>query len=237
VISDQGFVRKSNQDAWSELIDERCVMVADGMGGHVAGEVASWELVHSLSTYLPQMFHSLSFSEIYPEDVLHRLYSYLLCVNERIYRMSRAESRFKGMGTTLSCLFFLDKWVFYAHVGDSRIYRLNSSGLQRISEDQVTTVERPPGSKKFVKVLSQAIGVRKKLTPVLGYTLYNPGEKFLLCTDGLTNAVSEKELACFLKKQTKLTDKGKALLNLAKDRGGVDNITVALVEVENERCS
>ncbi len=229
-ISEKGPVRSSNQDAWGEIPEGPCYFIADGMGGHRAGEVAAWELAACLNQYVPSMLRSLSYSDVVPDDVFLRVQALLQTVNERIYRMAKAEPCYQGMGTTVCLLFPLGEWTFFAHVGDSRIYHSQDGKLSCLTKDQVSIVERPKGSGRRVRVLSQAIGVRSSVQPLVGCLPSKPGGLFLLCTDGLTDHLSRADLQSTLCSRNSLAEKGQELASKALARGGRDNITMALVQ-------
>lgn len=235
MISDRGLVRKSNQDAWGQLPQEQLFMIADGMGGHQAGDVASWELVHTLTKYLPPMMQSLQYQTLCPYEVLERTSSVITSVNERIYRMGSADPDLQGMGTTLCLLFPLSKWIFFGHVGDSRIYSYHpKEGMSLLTEDQVALVEKPPKSGRKVRVLRQAVGISQKVNPRFDFCSVSQGDLYMMCTDGLTDCVKEKDIEDVLSLNLTLSERATYLVELAKKNGGRDNITVALVSVK--RC-
>ena len=235
IISDKGLIRKTNQDAWGQLPNEQLYMIADGMGGHRAGDVAAWELVHTLAKYLPPMMLSLKYQTICPYDVLEKILGVISVANERLYRMGAADPDLLGMGTTLCMMIPLSKWIFFGHVGDSRIYSYSSQeGMSQLTEDQVVLIEKPPRSGRKVRVLRQAVGISHQIKPKLDFCSVSPGDLYMMCTDGLTDFVKDEVIEEILSLNLSLSDRATHLVELAKNNGGRDNITVALVSVK--RC-
>lgn len=235
IISDKGLVRKMNQDAWGKLPLEQLLMLADGMGGHQAGEVASWELIHTLTKYLPAMLQSLQYQKLCPYDVLERISGVISVANERLYRMGAADLDLQGMGTTLCLMFPLSKWLFFSHVGDSRIYSYtNLDGLTKLTEDQVSIIEKPVDSGRKIRVLRQAVGISNSIKPQMDFCSVSQNDLYMMCSDGLTDCVSDESISDILSSHTSISDRAAALVDLAKENGGKDNITVALVFVK--RC-
>lgn len=247
-LTDVGRARKHNEDGW--LIDEQLGLyaVADGMGGHAAGEVAS---AYGLRCVQEQVVSKKSLLEAYsarptPELEAQLVREVELSINvasSAIYHMAQRDKKRHGMGTTLSMLLLAGKKAFMAHVGDSRIYLLRAGQIHQLSEDHsylweqikkgAITVEEAKNS-PFSNVITRAVGITETVqvdTLVLDVL---PGDIFLACSDGMHGYVeSELELGQILS-----ADDGeevpKRLVSLANARGGKDNITVVVIKVPGD---
>lgn len=225
-VSDQGKVRKENQDAWLALPKFGLFVVADGMGGCQGGAVASREIVRG--------FEELAQQELPLEEIIAQ-------INQHIYKMSCRDPHLAGMGSTLCCLQIQgEEEAVCAHVGDSRIYRLRKRELERLTEDHSLfseLVSRGEVDEDAVKdfpqrhVLTRAVGIERRVRPTLASLSLEKEDLFLLCTDGLTNFVSDEQIEQVLSQAGSLEESGNRLVTLANERGGKDNITVILVRI------
>lgn len=233
--SDIGLVRKTNEDAHRTLIKERFFVLADGMGGHKAGDVASKKAVEYYCNAVQnlQLFQKSDYTH-------HQLRSLLCSIMENtnlwIHHLGNLHPAYQGMGTTLSSLLFLKDSCIMAHIGDSRIYRLRDQKITQLSTDHAYVAPRQEGagvlSSKGRRVLSQALGTHLSITPEVLVHKTQPGDLYVLCSDGLSDILEDTFIERLLNKPTPLSDKGKELIDSAKARGGHDNITLVLVEVE-----
>jgi serine/threonine protein phosphatase PrpC len=226
--TDTGRQRRANED--SLLARSPLFVVADGMGGAQAGEVASKIAVEYFQRGLPDA----SEPEVALAAVAH-------AANSRIHELSHSHAEQAGMGTTLTAVYVGEEQVTIAHVGDSRAYRLRDGELLRLTDDHSLVdelirqgrltpkeaVEHPQRS-----VITRALGpegaveVDTRSYPAL------PGDIYLLCSDGLTTMVPEAELAGVLLAHPRLRAAGEALIAAANEAGGRDNITVVLLRLE-----
>lgn len=226
--TDTGRQRRANED--SHLARAPLFVVADGMGGAQAGEVASRIAVESFEGGL----HGSS----EPEAALAQL---TRDANARIHELSHSNAEQAGMGTTLTAVYVGEREVAIAHVGDSRAYRLRDGELERLTDDhslvdellrqgrltpeealehpQRSVITRALGPEGFVEVDTRSYAARD-------------GDIYLLCSDGLTTMVGEPRLAELLRTHDALRDAGEALIAAANEAGGRDNITVLLLRVE-----
>ena len=133
--TDIGLVRQNNEDVWAQLPSIGLYLLADGMGGHQAGEVAATETVNALARIFKKRKANGELAAQTPDETLSLLKRAIIYVNGRVYKMGRAQEDLKGMGTTLCCLLFLDEHLIFAHVGDSRIYRLRENHLEQLTKD------------------------------------------------------------------------------------------------------
>jgi serine/threonine protein phosphatase PrpC len=237
-ISDVGLVRQNNEDFWLQSGDDFFIL-ADGMGGHQAGEIASREAVEGLSRIFQEMLQSSNRSF---DDIQDVLYQAIKKTNTITYQMGRSHPELKGMGTTLCCVFIHQNGIIYGHVGDSRIYRLRKRQIERLTEDHSLLRElinlgqldeNRASNFLYKNIITRAIGTESFVEPTIHTGDIKPGDMILMCTDGLTDLLSDKEI----EKIMLLSDEeeiGKNLIKAAKQRGGYDNITVVMIKIQEK---
>src|SRR5262249_20200798 len=227
-VTDTGLQRPANED--SLLARSPLFVVADGMGGAQAGEVASRIAVESFSDGLGDGWS--------PEE---GLVAHALAANTRIYELSQSNAEQAGMGTTLTAVYVGEQDVAIAHVGDSRAYCMRDGELSRLTDDHSLVdelmrqgrltaeeaVEHPQRS-----VITRALGPESTVEVDTRSYRAQPGDVYLLCSDGLTTMVPEEEVAAVLLLHPRLRDAGEALIAAANEAGGRDNITVVLLRLE-----
>jgi len=226
--TDTGRQRRENED--SMLARAPLFVVADGMGGAQAGEVASRIAVEAFE---PGVGNSRE-----PESALAALAQ---GANARIHELSHSHAEQAGMGTTLTAVYVGEHDISIAHVGDSRAYRLRDGTLQRLTEDHSLVdelmrqgrltpeeaVEHPQRS-----VITRALGPEGAVEVDTSSYAARDGDVYLLCSDGLTTMLDEARVAEVLSEHTTLREAGEALIAAANEAGGRDNITVVLLRVE-----
>jgi serine/threonine protein phosphatase PrpC len=226
--TDTGRQRRANED--SLLAHAPLFVVADGMGGAQAGEVASRIAVESFRDGLDDSAE--------PEEALAAL---ARVANARIHELSHSHAEQAGMGTTLTAIYVGERDVSIAHVGDSRAYRLRDGELVRLTEDHSLVdellrqgrltpeeaVEHPQRS-----VITRALGPEGVVEVDTRSYVARDGDVYLLCSDGLTTMLPEERLTDVLLANRSLRDAGEALIAAANEAGGRDNITVVLVRLE-----
>lgn len=230
-LSDIGRVRSNNEDVWKALPEKHFYSLADGMGGHNAGEVASsfalqcmCDLINTLKTQ-PTI-----------EEACLLLREAMTKANTKVYNSAKERSEYAGMGTTLSCFVIVDTHLIYAHVGDSRLYRYRDK-LDQLTEDHslrhtlVSKKEQAPPALLMRNVITRAIGNQPSILPDLGVIPVYPKDIFMLCSDGLSDYVEESKIASILASSLSLEEMGKTLVKAALEKGGNDNITLLLVKV------
>jgi protein phosphatase len=228
--TDTGRQRRANEDAL--LARAPLFVVADGMGGAQAGEVASRTAVESFRRGLPDD-HG---------DYERALSERITEANARIYELSRNNAAQAGMGTTLTALYVGEDRVSLAHVGDSRAYRLRDGQLVRLTEDhslvdelirqgRLTPAEAQDHPQR--SVITRALGPEPTVQPDTYTHEARNGDVYLICSDGLTTMVSEDEVAQIISRSAGLREAGEALLRAANEAGGRDNITVILFRLED----
>lgn len=226
--TDIGLVRKSNQDVWYGDGERLFFLVADGMGGHRAGEIAAETAKESVVSYLQA--HSGKTPRELEEAIFY--------ANQKVYEQSLTKPEYEGMGTTI-CLLTIGQEVVIGHVGDSRIYRFRKK-LERLTEDHSLMQElinmegKEIENKNFFSiknVLTRALGTYSSVEPTVHHFDYESKDLFLLCSDGLTNYVTDEQISKILSKKESLDISGENLIRLAKQQGGGDNVTVVLVQI------
>ena len=231
-----GLVRQGNED--SGFVSSQVIAVADGMGGHAAGEVASRIAIEVLQTLVPALV-STDIDEDSVEDLLmHSLHS----IDSEISVVTDEEIEKRGMGTTLTALLIRDKYISLLHVGDSRCYRLRGNTLEQLSNDHTViqelldqgaisiaeAAEHPQRS-----MLTQALRGDGDVTPVLQMYEVKKGDRYLLCSDGLSGVLTEKEIKIGLKKSDK-DEAVKFLVDATYVNGAPDNVTVLIADISDE---
>ena len=226
--TDTGRQRRANED--SLFARAPLFVVADGMGGAQAGEVASRIAVEAFQPGIADTRH--------PE---HELAELARTANERIHSLSHSNAEQAGMGTTLTALYVGEQEVAIAHVGDSRAYCLRDGKLLRLTDDHTLVdelmrqgrltpeeaVEHPQRS-----VITRALGPEGAVDVDTRSFQARGGDVYLLCSDGLTTMISEEDIAAALNTHSRLRDAGEALIRAANDAGGRDNVTVVLLRLK-----
>jgi len=232
VITHVGLVRKNNEDAaWSD-INKQIFVVADGMGGYVAGEVASVLAIETLKQALASDSHDS------PSDTLrHAFYQ----ANNRIYQEALERPEYSGMGTTLTALWIVGNKAYVSHVGDSRVYLIREGKISSLTMDHSLVgklvregglTEEQARNHPQRNLLTRALGCSALVEVDIADYDVLPGDTFLLCTDGLSNLVSGEEMAAVVTGEKDTKKAVQELVNRALARGGFDNITVILVSNE-----
>lgn len=232
-LSDVGLVRSANQDAYYIDLEGRFFIVADGMGGHAGGEEASRIAIEVIQAYLVERWNSVT-----PTSTL--LECAFLQANKAIMQDQQNHPQRSDMGTTAVAVIFREQQTYCAHVGDSRLYYLHSAKLQQITQDH-TWVARAlklgeltlesVRTHPYRHVLLQCLG-REELEQIDVQELdVQQGDRLLLCSDGLTEELSDQLIASYLQ-SSDIDNAVSALLEAAKTNGGHDNITIVLVAVD-----
>jgi len=241
-LTDVGMRRASNQDSCvvrlassDEVFDERghLFVVADGMGAHAAGELASQMAVEAIPLY---------YYKTPGKEAPEVLQGAITDANAKIFTKGEAIPDFKKMGTTCSSLVLTSRGALIGHVGDSRIYRFRKNKLEQLSFDHSLVWELEAESKRTGKVASlenvpknvitRSLGPHEEVKVDLeGYFPIQSEDIFLLCSDGLTGEVSDNKIATILSCMPDIQVAAQTLINLANLNGGSDNVTLILVEV------
>jgi PPM family protein phosphatase len=236
--SDVGLQRKNNEDACAILEDAGLLVVADGMGGHLGGEIASNIAIDAMTGEFKSRPKNGN-DERKDADLLTRC---IRAANKEIYRRGNMDPALKNMGTTVVAAVFHRDYIVTANVGDSRIYRLRAEELSQVSEDHSWVgelrkknliSEEDARSHPLKNIITRALGMEPTVEVDVKWDKAKPGDIYLLCTDGLTDLVPDGEIRqAFLAHGTDLDAIAAALISAANGAGGTDNITVGLARVE-----
>ena len=237
-LTDVGRIRKINEDSLKTVSADGYVyaVVADGMGGHLAGELASSMAVESISRYIEEHMNS-ELDRFQVKEVIHRAF---INANEEIYNYSCSNDSAMGMGTTTTLCMVREGYVIYAHVGDSRAYMIDDD-IHQITKDHSFVQElvklgeiTPEEAKHHPRrnYITRAMGVESTVRIDTGVKPY-AGETILLCSDGLIGEIEDSELLEAVNKY-KPSECVKQLVDLANKRGGADNITVIVMKGETD---
>jgi serine/threonine protein phosphatase PrpC len=212
------------------------VAVADGMGGHQSGEVASGLCMVALSKTLLSLLEDEATAGLSPRALLARA---VAAANETVYNLSEQRPEFHGMGTTLTAALIRQGHADFAQVGDSRAYLLRQQCLQQLTQDQTVGNLLAPGqdvpmSEQIKDMLTQAVGAQPKVHVALSGVELGAGDVILLCSDGLYKVVSRAEITEIMLLPVSLKAKAEGLVARANDNGGPDNISAVLVEVSEK---
>jgi len=224
-ISDIGLIRPNNEDVWTALPESGFFALADGMGGHQAGEIAAKEAIEQLL----RAFHP-------GKDPVLAMHRAIAHANQSVFDKGRSADHLHGMGTTLCCLYWGPSQIVYAHIGDSRIYRYRSAKLEQLTQDHSLfsrwqRLGKPSHiSYPYKNVITRAIGTARKVVPEISITPFEPGDLFLLCSDGLSDALSPQDIEQVIERSDSLEIMATRLIEKAKIKGSHDNITVLLVQ-------
>ncbi|HIU56407.1 MAG TPA: Stp1/IreP family PP2C-type Ser/Thr phosphatase [Candidatus Ornithomonoglobus merdipullorum] len=235
-LTDVGRVRKINEDSFRIFESEEYSygIVADGMGGHQAGEVASAMAVDEISAYIDEHLSG----ELDRFQAMEVIRQGFLSANRKIYEFSCENERVMGMGTTATLCMLRGGYIIFAHVGDSRAYMIGDT-ISQITRDHSYVQElvklgqiTPEQAKHHPRrnIITRAMGVEKTVKVDTGVKPYN-GERLLLCSDGLVDEIEDSEL--FDAARDGDPDECvRRLVNTANERGGNDNITAVIMEGE-----
>lgn len=237
--TDTGKIRQYNEDdagifkGKDEFI---LAVVADGMGGHLAGDVASKMAVKAMG----EKWNEAETIPTAPSECEKWLIEQILSVNSKIYDHAQAHEECQGMGTTIVCALFTGKTVSVAHIGDSRCYLLQDDDFVQVTEDhslvnelvRTGEISREDAEHHPRKnVLTKALGTDQLVSIDTRSFDIEPGDKLLLCSDGLTNKVEGTELKDILQSDSAPQEKVNLLVDKANQNGGEDNITAVLLEL------
>ncbi len=233
-LSDVGLTRPNNEDVFRIMNEKKFYILADGMGGHKAGEIASSTAVETVCTSIQALPEQATL-----EKTCHHLRKSIAAANSAVYSLAKKNKAYTGMGTTLSCFTLREDTLIYGHVGDSRLYRKRHR-LEQLTEDHslrhVTLTHSDqanssPPSLLCRHVITRAIGTHSYVIPDVGVISIQPNDLYMLCSDGLSDAVPLEIISEILDPALPLEEITLKLLNCALEKGGNDNITILLVKI------
>ena len=243
-MTDQGNVRSNNEDKILLNRDFNYFLVADGMGGHEHGEVASEIAVRSISRYLQESILNAEETSLKKDDVLKEILQQAISkTNLEIVTYSRTISDKTRMGTTLSLILFKNCKAYIAHVGDSRIYKLRHTKLDKLTKDHTEVqylidtgaiLEENAENHMLSNVLTQVLGVSEMVSPDLVVIPYETGDRFLLCSDGLFRVLDAEKVKEIMLDKSLPKDKCRKLIEDAIKNGAPDNVSVIVIETKKQ---
>jgi len=234
--TDIGLVRLNNEDVWAQMPREHLYILADGMGGHNAGEVAASETVLLICKEIKaaaQTRHELKeWREILAQAIQK--------ANLHVLTLGLHDRNLSGMGTTVCIVLIVGNTMLYAHVGDSRIYRIRKGRLMQLTHDHSLKEELIASGEldeslarnfPYKNVLTRAVGTQRHVTPDFGIDNLEVGDIYFLCSDGLTDALPDAQIHDIIDSSDTLESATAMLIVEAKKNGGNDNITVLLLKI------
>lgn len=240
-----GMKRDHNEDNLLLMPEQNLFVVADGMGGHSSGEVASKIAVDTLRTFFEDTSKDddvtwpfkLDKAVSYDEN---RLVAGVKLANRNIYEAAQADQRYKGMGTTCVGMVWVDEKAIVGHAGDSRCYRIRSGSITQVTEDhsllndyrkiQALSPEEEAAF-QYKNIIVRALGMKEAVNVDINHSAPEIGDIMLLCSDGLSGEVSDPQILALVEKnRDNLEEAVQTLIKQACENGGKDNVTVVLVK-------
>jgi serine/threonine protein phosphatase PrpC len=242
-VTDVGRKRDHNEDSFLCNDERRLYAVADGMGGHLGGERASRMAVEIVEReMLRALDQGLGAPEGTPPPMATALRQATVVAARAIYEAAHVDAQHAGMGTTLTAAAFHDQHLTICHVGDSRAYVYRDGRARQLTEDHSWIQEQVRAGllspddamvSRFRNIITRSVGFEPSVEPDLITVPVEAGDCYLLCSDGLSNYLSAEEIGAVLTAGF-YADVGPALVAMANDRGGDDNITCVVIYVANE---
>lgn len=243
-ITDVGMKRTNNEDNYLINDELNLFVVCDGMGGHVGGEYASAIAVTTVEEVLTSIEQDPDMAMGEEDDPIERTrervrYAIRLA-GKRIYEKAMAEPEYKGMGTTALVLVIDRGNFFIAHVGDSRGYLLREGRIEQLTEDHSLVYEKVKAgvltmeearNHKYKNIITRSLGYMEEVEIDIQLRAVRRGDRFLLCSDGLSNLVTTAEIGEALRRNSP-QEAARGLIAMACERGGDDNVTVVCVRVD-----
>jgi protein phosphatase len=241
-----GMKRTHNEDSYSIFKEEKLFIVCDGMGGHASGEIASQMAAETLRNFFKDTREDMELTWPYKMDRSkryqeNRLITGIKLANLRIHEAAKKEAKYHGMGTTLVSVFFVEEGIYFAHVGDSRIYRIRDNLIEQVTEDHSLLNDyikmkklSPEEIENFPhkNVIVRALGMKDSVNVDTFFEKPQPGDLYLLCSDGLSGELSDPEMLDIVNRSSEDLQTGcHQLIDAANNAGGQDNITVVLVRI------
>lgn len=244
-ISDVGRKRKNNEDAFHIDDASQLYVVADGMGGHRAGEVASMLVVETIRDFMARSREDHLLDQSTATDATlsadaNRLISGIRLANQGVHDIANRKQRYRGMGSTVSAALFTDDTLIVANVGDSPVFIVHNGDIEQLSVTHTVVSEQaaidPDASRQFGEeyrhMLTRAMGIEPSVEPDITEIPYFKGDKVVISSDGLTDMVLPREILEIVDRHP-IRDACQRLVEMANERGGDDNITVIALHVKS----
>ena len=247
-LTDTGMVREKNEDAIGYDSALGLVVLADGMGGHRGGEIASHMTVDSIIETLQKSLPEINPGEVDESSGFSResicIQDAVVAANDLVYRSAEANPEHKGMGTTIVVLQFYNNSFSLAHIGDSRCYRLRNDKLEQITKDHSLLQElidrgfyTPEEARNSMNknLVTRALGIDPVVIPDIQEDIVTKNDIYLLCSDGLTDLVEDHDIYLTITQfSANLEEAAKQLITKANQNGGKDNISVMLCRIDDD---
>jgi serine/threonine protein phosphatase PrpC len=241
-----GMKRDHNEDSFFLPLNERLAIVADGMGGHASGEVASRMAVEAIVGYFKVTEGEQDLTWPFKVDRgharhLNRMTCAIKLANQQIFEEAERKSECHGMGTTVVSTLFLDDALIVGHVGDSRLYRVREGAIDQLTEDHsllndYVRMKRLSGSEAAAfphkNVIVRALGMKSTIEVDIIVEHPRLGDLYVICSDGLSGMVSDADIAALSIEEGDLDRLCDRLIGSANSNGGIDNITVVCARLE-----
>ncbi len=247
-LTDVGLQRDHNEDCFAVVPHHDLFVVADGMGGHQAGDVASRMAIEALTQFFETVATEdvtwpFSFDPSLSEEE-NRLVTGVRLANRQIVELGNNSSQHQGMGTTIVASLFSPRYgrLYIAHVGDSRAYRIRDGKIEQITRDHSLVNDYLAAMPEMTEeqtnelpknVITRALGMQDQVAVDVGSFDAQLGDLYLLCSDGLSGMVDDEELCALAQTSDDLVECCRLLINTANEHGGEDNVTAVLVRVED----
>jgi protein phosphatase len=238
-LSDLGLIRENNEDVWAIDCKENIFLLADGMGGHSAGEIAAKETVEKLRDLIRTRLGKRK-AQKNIQRIRELIYEIIREANSAVYQQSRKEEGQRGMGTTLCCVYFHENRFVLAHVGDSRIYHWRGNNLRLLTQDHSLVCElmelgelnaRQAREYAHRNIITKAVGTEPEIDPAVSDCDLAVGDQVMMCSDGLTDHLARDEIERIMNESPSIQESAQRMIDAANQRGGNDNITVVLMKV------
>lgn len=230
-----GRVREINQDCMIAAPERGLFIVADGMGGHLAGEKASLSAVETIEALLT----ADAIDEALNGDLLQVIQGAIQTANRAIVQASLQDASMRGMGTTATMAVACTDSLFLGHIGDSRAYLLTANGIEQVTEDHSVVAQllraraiTPQEAQRhpYRNVITKCLGMQMDIEADTKLILWGPGDRLLLCSDGLSGLVADEEIYQLAMETLDPQEACQRMVTLANERGGFDNISVILLQ-------
>jgi protein phosphatase len=245
--TDQGMVRSHNEDNFYLREDLGLLVVADGMGGHASGEVASRLAVEVIRDYFDDAGPDKAFVGAFDDRCLegtNRLAAAIRLANLAIHEAAGGNAKYAGMGTTVAAVLIQGNRMGIAHVGDSRVYLARAGELSQLTDDHSLVMEQvrremitreQAQEAENRNILTRALGIAPEVEVDLDEMTLADGDRILLCSDGLSTMVSDEDILAVVQGTQDVEAACETLVRMANDHGGRDNITVVLAEMRKRK--
>lgn len=231
-------IRANNEDLLSFLPEYNFFCIADGMGGHKAGEIAAKEATSEIHRSVIENLHPKNLLSL--QNIFSHLQKGFLEANKKVFSLGKEHVSLQGMGTTLTCIYFYQNNAVFAHIGDSRIYLLRGDQLTQITKDhslfndfllkgKIKKEENMP--KQYKNIITKAIGAQNTISPDIEHLPCFSKDKYIICSDGLSDFIKEEEIKKILLQSSSKKIAVKNLIKTAKMNGSTDNISTLLLEI------